>query len=180
MSVDPRYVVTVLFEVLGLGPPPPDPTDAESFEVDDARCTITRAPSGTEVLLTLEIGSLSREPHAAADMLRRLMRSCLGLSVVNRAALVCDNPPDEAGLRAMQSGQEGAPKLQFSAVARIESARRDDIILALQDVVQLRSVALRYLSKAETGFAGDAMPPPAASRAFPQDEDGGAFLIFQP
>lgn len=180
MSVDPRYVAAILFEALDLGPPPSDATEAESFEVDDARCTILRAPSGTEVTLKLEIGSLAREPHAAADRLRRLMRSSLGLAVVNRASLICDNPPDEAGLRALQSAMDGAPTLQFSAVARINSARRDEIINALQDVVQVRNIALQYLVRAETGFPDDPVLNPASPRTSPKDEDGGAFLIFQP
>lgn len=180
MSVDPRTVVAVLFEALGLGPPPSDLTEPESFEVDDARCTISRAPSGMDVLLTLEIGSLPREPHAAADRLRRLMRSSLGLAVVNRAALVCDNPPDEAALRAMQSRLDGSPTLTFSAVARIESPRRDEIIRALQDVVQVRNVALQYLARAESGLPDDPALYSASPRASTKDEDGGAFLIFQP
>ena len=179
MSVDPRQVAQVLFEALGIGQPSGDLTDAESFHVDDALCRITRAPSGTEVLLSIEVGTLTQEPFAAADRLRRLMRSSLGLAVVNRAVLRCDNPPDEIGLRALQSGLDGAPVLRFSAVARIEGGRRDEIIGALQDILQLRTLALQHLTAADTG-SDDSLLPPLPARPSQREEDGGSFLIFQP
>ncbi|PLL11179.1 hypothetical protein C0V75_18030 [Tabrizicola sp. TH137] len=183
MSADLRQVLAVLFNALSLGPPPANPEAAELFEVDDARCTVSRAASGTEVLLTLEIGTLTRDPHAGADRLRRLLRSSLGLALVNRAAIVCDDPPDEAGLRALHSGMASAPALRFKAVAQIGNNRPAEIIAALQDVIQLRTVALDYLLRDDTPFGTDEagpslVPGSPANPSGPDDRSG--FLIFQP
>lgn len=181
MAVDQRTVLQVLFEALGLGPAPERPAESEVFEVDDAQCTVARAPSGTQVLLSVSIGTLARDPHAAADRLRRLLRISLGLAVVNRASLVCDDPPDEAGLRALQSGSGGEP-LRFKAVALISSARRADILSALQDTLQLRTLTLPYLTPETT--AGSALSEALALRPdqgrTTRGDDDGSFLIFTP
>lgn len=184
MAVDQRKVLEVLFAGLGLGPAPERPADAEEFELDDARCTVARAPSGTEVTLRLTVGALTPDPHAAADRLRRLMRLTLGLAMVNRAALVCADPPDDAQLRGLQGGAAGVRPLRFDAVALIASERRDEIFGALQDVVQLRSLALPHLV-ADAAAGGGAFPAPrdmpAGSRGGKDSgPDSGAFLIFQP
>lgn len=179
MAADLRRVLDHLFGGLGLGPAPADPAESESFELDDAVCTVARAPSGTEVTLSIGVGSLQQDPHAATDRLRRLLRLTLGLSMVNRAALVVDDAPDEQRLRAMQSGS-GRP-LAFRAVALIRNDRRQEVFAALQDVVQIRTLALPHLAAAG-GARGDwPTPDPMAGRGRADDGDGlGAFVIFQP
>ncbi len=183
MAVDQRRVLQVLFGGLGLGPVPERLADAEEFEIDDARCVVARAPSGTEVTLTLAIGTLTRDPHAGADRLRRLMRLSLGLAMVNRASLVLADPPDEAQLRALQAGAAGAVPLRFNAVAVIAGETRDEIFGALQDVVQMRSLALPHLvadAAAATDFPSLRGPQAARGGNAEKGDDGSAFLIFQP
>lgn len=185
MAADLRQVLEVLFAGLGLGPAPQHPTDAEEFDIEDARCVVARAPSGTEVKLTLDIGTLTRDPHVAADRLRQLLRLSLGLAMVNRAALVMPETPDDRALRALQAGTATAPSLRFQAVALINSPVRQDIFRALEDVVQLRTLALPYLTPdrrgAEDGIALFPLPTTERSASGRSDgDDTSSFLIFQP
>lgn len=179
MAADLKRVLGVIFAGLGLGPVPADPAEAESFELDGATCTVAWAPSGTEVTVSLEVGQLQQDPHAAADRLRRIMGLTLGLAMVNRAALVVEGLPDEQGLRALQSGR-GHPLL-FRAMATVASDRREEVFAALQDVVQLRSLALPHLLPVQGGVQGFEPPRMARDGGATREGDGaGSFVIFQP
>lgn len=184
MAADLRQVLDTLFSGLGLGPAPQHPAESEEFDIDDARCVVSRAPSGTEVKLVLDVGTLTRDPHVAADRLRQVLRMSLGLALVNRAALVLAELPDDAALRALQGGQPSAPVLRFQAVALISTGARQEAFRALQDVVQLRTLVLPYLTPSQRGaedeislFPKRAEERPGSTRG---DEDGASFLIFQP
>ncbi len=184
MAADLRQILDTLFSGLGLGPAPQRPAESEDFDIEDARCVVSRAPSGTEVKLALDIGTLTRDPHVAADRLRQVLRISLGLALVNRAALVLTEAPDDAALRALQAGQPAAPILRFQAVALIRSGARQEVFRALQDVVQLRTLVLPYLTPSQRGaddgialFPKRAEDRPGSARG---DDDGAPFLIFQP
>lgn len=178
MATDFRAVLATLYAVLDLGPPPADPAEVEEFELDDAVCRVEPSPSGLEVLISVPVGTLATDPHLAAERLRRLMRLSLGLALVNRAALVCDERPDESRLRALQSPDARTVRpLTFRAVAVIAGNHRAEVVGALQDVLQLRSLAHDYV--AEGGpQARTSDPSPRADRPVP--EDGGSMIIFQP
>lgn len=184
MAADLRQVLEPLFAGLGLGPVPRQLAESEEFDIDDARCVVARAPSGTEVTLSLDIGTLTRDPHVAADRLRQVLRTSLALALVNRAALVMTERPDDTALRALQAGAALAPALRFQAVARIATASRAEVFRALEDVVQLRNLVLPYLTPSRGGE--DALFPPRnpdrENRAAPArlDGDDSSFLIFQP
>ena len=185
MAVDLRYVLDTLFAGLGLGPVPQTLTDAEDFDIDDARCVVARSPSGTEVTLRLDVGTLTRDPPVAAERLRQLHRLTLGLAVVNRAALVLAERPDDSALRALQAGTAAAPALRLQAVAQIGTASRQAVFRALEDVLQLRNLALPYLTPAlrDGGDGLDLFPQRGPDRATPSrngDGDDAPFLIFQP
>lgn len=177
MAVELKAVVAVLWDVLGMGPPPDRVGHSERFEIEDAACRVERSPSGLEVVLTAEVGTLAGDPHGAADRMRRLLRLSLGLSTVNRAALICEARPDEAQLRALQAGS-GA--LGLVAVAVIRSSARGEVVAALEDVLQLRTLALPQVSAG--GVARDALfetfPPVQEGRNTAPDD--GSMMIFQP
>lgn len=177
MAVDLRSVLGTLYGALDLGPAPTDPVDVEEFELDDAPCRIERAPSGLEVLISMHVGTLATDPHLAAERLRRLLRLSLGLALVNRAALVCDERPDDTRLRALQSPDARTRPLAFRAVAVVTSGQRAEVIGALQDVVQLRTLARDYLSD-DTRRATAPPGPPRSGR--PAPDDGASMIIFQP
>lgn len=177
MTADVRAVLATLYGVLDLGAPPADPAPVEEFELDDTFCRVEASPSGLETLISVPVGALATDPHLAAERLRRLMRLSLGLALVNRAALVCDERPDDARLRALQSPDARTRPLTLRAVAVVTGSQRAEVVAALQDVLQLRNLARDYV-------AGDGQPPrphdpsPRPDRDVPLD--GGSMIIFQP
>ena len=177
MATDLRAVLATLHGVLDLGPPPADPAEVEEFELDDTVCRVEPSPSGLEVLVSLPVGTLALDPHLGAERLRRLMRLSLGLSLVNRAALVCDDPPDEARLRALQSPDSRTRPLHFRAVAILTGSQRAEVVAALQDVLQLRNLARDYVAEVGT--------PPRSADPLPRrdgtaPDDANTMIIFQP
>lgn len=177
MATDLRAVLGTLYAALDLGPAPATPGDVEEIELDDAVCRIERAPSGLEVLISMPAGNLAADPHLAAERLRRVLRLSLGLALVNRAALVCDERPDETRLRALQSPTAQTRPLAFRAVAVVSGSHRAEVVGALQDVLQLRNLARDYLAD-DTARPSPVNTPPPGNRAGP--DDGTPMIIFQP
>lgn len=157
MTNDFPAVCAALWASLGL-PRPPAAGRSATLTVDDRVVTLAPTPDERQILVSAACGTLSSDPSAMPEQLRRLLKNNLGLLVTNAACLALD-----------ERDAEGR-----SLVARALCPCRVDavpkITKTIEDVLQMIDIQSTVVDDRSKG-----REPPANALSFASDES----LIFR-
>ena len=178
MAASVRPAVEAIWAALGVAPPPEPIAERYEFTIDETDLTLGLAANGSTILLEGHLGELSKDPREAADQLRRLMRSGLGLCAFNRAALCLPDFASDAPVVALADGKlDPEQNLRVTAIARIDAAGTHLAPQALQDILQWQKFASPILA---AGAYSPRAPHPSSAAAGSDDVPADDFVIFQP